>query len=173
MLKLREIILVGHSLGGAIAQNLFFRSPEKLLGLILIGTGARLRVSSNILDTLKYNYNKYLETLFVGAFSQLTNHELIKKAMKEASKVSNKVTYDDFSICDKFDLLDKIHLITIPCLIIVGNEDKLTPVKYSEYFNKKIKKSELHIIKNAGHMVMIEQPKEVNTAIENFIKKYF
>lgn len=173
VLKLRKVILAGHSLGGAIVQNLYFKIPEKLLGLILIGTGGRLRVSSNILETIKYNHNKYLETLFVGAFSRFTNRKLIKEAMKEASKVSSNVTYDDFSICDKFDLLDKLHLIIVPCLIIVGTEDNLTPIKYSEFFYKKLKQSELHIITNAGHMVMIEKPNEVNTAIKNFIKKYF
>jgi pimeloyl-ACP methyl ester carboxylesterase len=173
VLKLRTVILAGHSLGGAIIQNLYHQSPNKISGLILVGTGGRLRVSPSILDTLKKNHSKYLETLFVGSFSRFTNKDLIKEAMEEASKVSAKVTYTDFSICNNFDMLDKVHMIEVPCLIIVGNEDNLTPVKYSEFFHKKIKLSELSIIKDAGHMVMIEKSKEVNRAIKNFIIKYF
>jgi pimeloyl-ACP methyl ester carboxylesterase len=46
----------------------------------------------------------------------------------------------------------------------------MTPVKYSEFFHKKIKNSELVIIDNAGHLAMIEQPKGLNKAIENYIK---
>ncbi len=49
----------------------------------------------------------------------------------------------------------------------------MTPVKYSQYFNNKIINSKLCIIKKAGHNVMLEKPKEVNQAIENFIKINF
>ncbi|KKN37677.1 hypothetical protein LCGC14_0761190, partial [marine sediment metagenome] len=45
-------------------------------------------------------------------------------------------------------------------------------VKYSEYFHKKLKNSELVLIENAGHMAMLEKPAEVNNSIENFITKY-
>jgi pimeloyl-ACP methyl ester carboxylesterase len=55
----------------------------------------------------------------------------------------------------------------------VGKQDQLTPVKYSVFFHNNIKKSELHIISKAGHMVMLEKPNEVNLAIENFIKNHF
>jgi pimeloyl-ACP methyl ester carboxylesterase len=87
--------------------------------------------------------------------------------------ISASVTYSDFFICDKFDVLEKIELISVPCLIIVGRQDKLTPIKYSEFSHNKITQSDLQIIEDAGHMVMIEKPKEVNEAIRKFIIKYF
>ncbi|MFW9783133.1 MAG: alpha/beta fold hydrolase, partial [Candidatus Heimdallarchaeota archaeon] len=80
---------------------------------------------------------------------------------------------NDFKICDEFDTLDKTDSIDIPCLILVGKDDIMTPVKYSEFFHKKIKDSKLVIIEDAGHMAMIEQPKEMNKAIENFIENHF
>jgi pimeloyl-ACP methyl ester carboxylesterase len=52
-----------------------------------------------------------------------------------------------------------------------GNADKLTPIKYSQYFKDRIKKSELCIIKDAGHLVMLEKPIEVNDAIYKFVEK--
>ena len=67
--------------------------------------------------------------------------------------------------------MDKVASINVPCLIVCGNEDKLTPVKYSQYFKDKIKDSKLVVIKDAGHMVMLEKPNEVNKAIEEFIEK--
>jgi pimeloyl-ACP methyl ester carboxylesterase len=54
-------------------------------------------------------------------------------------------------------------------LIICGKEDLLTPVKYSQYLKQKIKNSELYIIEEAGHMVMLEKPNEVNQIIERFL----
>jgi pimeloyl-ACP methyl ester carboxylesterase len=82
------------------------------------------------------------------------------------------IVYHDFNICDKFDTLEKTHSINIPCLIIVGKYDKLTPVKYSNYFLEKIKNSELAVIDDAGHMVMVEKPLEFNKALENYLNNY-
>jgi len=78
----------------------------------------------------------------------------------------------DFEDIDKFDTIDKTSSISIPCLIIVGKQDKLTPLKYSMYFNNKIEKSKLVVIDKAGHMVMLEKPEEVNKSIDNFIRDY-
>jgi pimeloyl-ACP methyl ester carboxylesterase len=50
-----------------------------------------------------------------------------------------------------------------------GKDDLLTPPTYSEYLHKEIKGSDLVIVEDAGHMVMIEQPDAVNHAIEDFV----
>ena len=52
-LSIEKVILAGHSLGGAVAQAYYFKYPEKVKALLLVGTGARLRVSPMILDALK------------------------------------------------------------------------------------------------------------------------
>ncbi|MHA1688711.1 MAG: alpha/beta fold hydrolase [Promethearchaeota archaeon] len=172
-LELEEVILLGHSLGGAIIQSFYFRYPNDVKGLILVGTGGRLRVSPMILDALANNYQKFLEELPSGAFYRKTPHDIIQEYIAETSRIPSSVTLVDFQICDAFDTLDKTETIYVPCLIICGKQDRLTPVNYSQYFHKKIKTSELVIINEAGHMVMLEKPKEFNTAVESFIKKYF
>jgi pimeloyl-ACP methyl ester carboxylesterase len=172
-LKYETVILCGHSLGGAIVQQYYFTYPKEVSGLILCNTGGRLRVAPFILNSLKGNYQEYLDSLPAGEFYSATPKETIKLYIQETSKISAEVTYKDFKICDGFDVLNKLSTIEVPCLIIVGKQDKLTPVKYSEFFRNKIKNSELHIINEAGHMVMLEKPIEVNQAIENFIYNYF
>ncbi len=168
-LKYETVILCGHSLGGAIVQQYYFTYPKEISGLILCNTGGRLRVAPFILNSLKDNYQEYLDSLPAGEFYSATPKETIKLYIQETSKISAEVTYKDFKICDGFDVLNKLSTIEVPCLIIVGKQDQLTPVKYSEFFRNKIKNSELHIINKAGHMVMLEKPNEVNQAIENFI----
>lgn len=168
-----SVILCGHSLGGAIIQQYYFTYPEDISGLILCNTGGKLRVAPLIFDSLKNNYAKFLADLPAGAFYRTTPKELIELYIKETSKISAEVTYTDFKICDGFDVLNKLDTIEIPCLIIVGKQDQLTPVKYSEFFHDKIKNSELHIINKAGHLVMLEKPTEFNQAIKDFITKHF
>ncbi len=171
-LKIKEVILAGHSLGGAVIQSYYFNHPDDVSALILVGTGARLRVSPIILTSLQNDYQEFLEGLPIGAFYRKTSKDLINEYLAETSKTNPRVTYNDFKICDGFDAMDKLSLIDVPCLIICGKDDKLTPPKYSKHFHENLKISELVIIDKASHMVMLEKPEEMNQAIELFIKKY-
>ena len=71
--------------------------------------------------------------------------------------------------CDKFDRMDRIGDITVRTLIICGEHDRMTPKKYSEYLHEKIKDSELTIIPEAGHGVMLERPREFNRVLGKFV----
>ncbi|MFW9945800.1 MAG: alpha/beta fold hydrolase [Candidatus Odinarchaeota archaeon] len=165
----QSLILCGHSLGGAIAQAYYFKHPNEIKALILCGTGGRLRVSQLILDSLKNDYDKYLNSFLLRAFYKDTPKKVIKNYKKETSNIGSKITFQDFKICDNFDTLDKTHTIRIPCLILCGDTDYLTPAKYSQYFHEKVQKSKLVIVEKAGHMIMLEKPKEVNQAIKDFL----
>ena len=171
-LKYKEVILCGHSLGGAVIQSYYFSHPNKVKSLILVGTGGRLRVSPIILESLTHNYQEFVKALPSGAFYRKTSKNIIDAYIGESSKIGPEVTFQDFSICDKFDMLKKTSSINVPCLIIVGAGDKLTPIKYSNYFHEKINVNEYKIIQEAGHMVMIEKPDELNKEIEDFIQNY-
>lgn len=131
-----------------------------------------MRVNPFILESLKNNYKAYLNSIPADAFYRKTPKEIINKYIAETSHIKVDVTLADFSICDRFDTLNKTRTINIPTLIIVGREDKLTPVKYSQFFQDNIKGSDLVIIEEAGHMVMLEQPEKINHAILDFIKNY-
>jgi len=171
-LNLEKVILCGHSLGGAIAQSYYLFNQKKVEGLILIGSGARLRVRPQIFESLKNNFQAYLESIKAGAFYRKTDKKIMNAFIKEVEKTTPEVVYTDFSICDQFDVFSDIKSgkIKIPCLIICGQDDKLTPPKYSIFFHDNIKGSDFTTIKDAGHMIMLEKPEEVNQSIEKFIQ---
>lgn len=171
-LKLKEVILAGQSLGGAVIQSYYFKYPDKVSALVLIATGARLRVNPSTFDIIKKDFQVFLNSSPIGAFYQKTSKEITNYYIKEVSKTDQEVIYNDYSICDKFDVMDKMSMINIPCLIICGKDDKQTPPKYSKYFNDNIESSELVIIDEAGHLVMLEKPEEINQAIIIFIDNY-
>ncbi|MFX1400820.1 MAG: alpha/beta fold hydrolase [Promethearchaeota archaeon] len=167
-LNIENLVLCGHSLGGAIIQTYYFKFPKNVKALILCGTGGRLRVSPMILNVLKDNYQTYLDLLF-RAFHKNTSKDIIDAYKIETSKIGDQITLQDFKICNNFDTLDITHTINVPCLILCGKSDYLTPPKYSKYFKEKIGTSKLFIIENAGHMLMLEKPNEINSMIEEFI----
>ena len=60
--------------------------------------------------------------------------------------------------------------INTPSLIICGDQDALTPIKYSRYLAERISGSRLEVIEGAGHMVMLERPKQFNKKVEGFVR---
>lgn len=169
-LGIEKMVVVGHSLGGAICIQLALDYPDLLRAIVLVGTGAKLGVLPTILEALRTNFEESIELAIGGmAFAENANPELIEMAKNECLKCKQQVGYSDFAACNNFDVRERISEINIPTLIIVGAEDKLTPVKWSQYLNEKISNSSLKIIESAGHMVMIEQPEELNQAMLTFI----
>ena len=128
-----------------------------------------VNVLQKFIESLKMNYDKFLKDLPIGAFSRKTPTDIINEYVKETSSIGSEVTYQDFSICDKFDTMNLTSTIKIPIIVITGKEDKLTPVKYANYFKEKVTNSKLYIIEKAGHMVMIEQPHQFNEIIKENI----
>jgi pimeloyl-ACP methyl ester carboxylesterase len=167
--NLNNVVLAGHSMGGAIVMVIALKKPSWLDSIILIATGAKLRVTNIILDALKKSYEDAYEVLSKWSFKAHPDLQILLKYKENFLKVPLSVTLRDFLACDKFNYMDKIENIEYRTLIICGKEDLLTPVKYSQYLKQKIKNSELYIIEEAGHMVMLEKPNEVNQIIERFL----
>ena len=66
-------------------------------------------------------------------------------------------------------MIDELGKINTPTLIIVGDEDTATVPAKSERMHERIKNSKLVVIKNAGHSSSIEEPEQVNKAVEEFL----
>lgn len=160
--------IVGHSMGGAIAMSLALSSPDLVKSLVLVGTGARLRVFPAILDGLRENKETTVAQIIDLAFSKYAPQEMKENAFRDYMTCRTEVILNDFTACNHFDLMGSIKNIEVPTLILCGTEDSLTPIKYSQYLGDQIKGSFVTLIEKAGHMVMIEKPLELNRAIEKF-----
>ena len=169
--KLSPAVLVGHSMGGAIAIEIALGHPEMLEGIVLVGSGARLRVTPLIRDQLSGDYRHAVEIIAELAHSPKSDPRLKRASIQELLEVPPTVTYGDFEACNHFDRMNEIERISIPTLIICGEDDRLTPVKYSAYMRDRIRNARLVIIPDAGHSVMLEKPEDVNAAIRSFISE--
>jgi len=157
--NLGKVFLVGHSMGGAIAIQMGLSFPNLIEGLVLISTGARLRVLPSLLTVLEHSTffpiaSWYITKRYLADYS---DRILMQKFLKIIRKTGLKTTFSDLNACNQFDMLNKIKEIEIPSLIICGESDIMTPPKYSHYLHANIKGSQIEVIKNAGHLVMLEQ----------------
>ena len=170
-LHLDHPVIAGHSLGGAIALMMGLEYGSESGGLILIGTGARLRVHPDLLKGAKETPQQANLQLKQLAIAAATNPSLLASPADEQTTTGPNMLYRDLSACNIFDVMPRLSEIHLPTLIICGAEDRLTPVKYSEYLHSHITGSTLRIIPQAGHYVFREQPETVNRAIEEWIQE--
>jgi pimeloyl-ACP methyl ester carboxylesterase len=164
-------VLAGHSMGGAIVQMYALRCSKDISGLVLIGTGARLRVAPQILSLVQEgieNPSVWVRDFLEFQFSRI-DPVMKEKLINKSLELGAKVQLNDMLCCDKFDIMDKVDQIEVPTLILCGSEDEMTPPKYTSYLAAKIKGSRLTVIDGGTHFVFAEKPEAVNQAIEEFL----
>ena len=164
-----QVFLMGHSMGGAIVIEAAFTYPDILKGIILVGTGTRLKVAPAFLEGLQNNFYTTVENIVRYAYAKKSSKELLEEGVKIMKAAGQEVLINDFTACDEFDCQDEISLLDIPTLIVCGKEDRLTPPKLSENLHKDIRDSRLVLIEGAGHMVMVEKFEEFNRAVYDFL----
>jgi pimeloyl-ACP methyl ester carboxylesterase len=163
----------GLSMGGAITQQLLINHRDRFPAGILINTGARLKVMPLIFQTVQKSYSDFVEMLCVSAISIKSDVEKLRPVIEACSKCRPDVVLGDFIACNSFDVTEKLSLIEVPVLVLTGNDDNITPLKYGIFLEKNIKNARLVNIKDAGHLSPIEKPHEVNRSIHDFLSRIF
>lgn len=170
-LHIHKAILVGHSMGAAIALALALDHPRRVLALGLIGGGARLKVSPDLIHSTSSpaTLSSALQMIAEMAFSPNTEPHLQQLAMQRMAATRSTVFHGDFIACNLFDVMDRLGKVRTPTLVVCGANDRMTPPRYSEHLATSIRRAQRVIIPDAGHMAMIEKPKAVADALLTFI----
>ena len=173
-LKLRGAVIVGHSMGSAIALTLAVQHSKQVLGLGLLGSGAKLRVAPAILD-LTANagaFSNAVKLVINCSFSEQADSRLKELSIKQMLEMRAPVLHGDFLACDAFNILDELSRIRARALILCGEKDMMTPPKFSEALRDGIPGAQLEFVPEAGHMLMLEQPDAVAKSLEQFLNTF-
>ena len=170
--RYKDVILCGHSMGGAIALRYALLYPEEIRGLILMGTGARLRVRPEYLELCRGSnsngsYSKWLE--HQKDYYQGVESDIYQVLLRRAEEIGPEVELNDLLSCDRFDVMEEVRNIQLPTAIISGSDDEMTPVKYSDYLAQHIAGSQQEVIPGAQHFVQLQKYHQVNSKIEEFL----
>ncbi len=168
---IKKAIVGGHSMGGAIAQTLALQSPQKVSGLILVGTGSVLRVNPDLLEMLSNPATTpaALDLVTKWSYAPGTDPKLLAQVREQMDATRPAVMHGDYLACSKFDVTSQLSQIKTPTLILCGELDKMTPIHLSQQLQTSISGAKLVLIPEAGHMVMLEQPEAVAAAVIAFI----
>jgi pimeloyl-ACP methyl ester carboxylesterase len=168
----KSAVLVGHSLGSAIALQFAISYPEEIAGIVCIGGGMKMPVNPFFLEFLQTNPPEMpaeiIELICKYSLARENRSKFSAQLRKSISLSKVDVLYGDLSACNELNLTQETGKISVPALIICGAEDKMTPPDLSRALAAGISKSTLEIVEGAGHMVMLERPAEFNESLDKF-----
>jgi pimeloyl-ACP methyl ester carboxylesterase len=168
-LGVQSAAVAGHSLGGAVALTLALMNLDWLSGIVLVGTGARLRVHPQILAGFATAFEETVDRVCRESFGPAAPAPLIAEIRRQLLGNDPRVIQADYEACDRFDVMDQIGGIACPALVISAAEDRMTPAKYGAYLLQEIPRAAFTLIPGAGHMMTVEKPGEVTAAVAGFM----
>lgn len=165
----RPCILVGRSMGGAIALEVAAAEPARVRGLVLACTAARFALADGTIRTARDVARGRLPQQFTPeTFSPSTGMDLMREAWMEQVKTDPRVRLTDLLACQAFDGHAFLPKITAPTLVVAGADDTVTPPAQSEELAHGIAGARLAVIAEAGHQAPLEQHAAFNEMLAAF-----
>lgn len=168
--------VAGHSLGGAVALVLAARHPERVKGLVLISSCARLPESTTPLQRFIWHLSpapvrKFLFLLTVPKilFAPGAPPQAVVLGMEELQACRRETLITDAMVAQAMRLEETARSLRVPTLILCGSLDRFTPPALSAQLAGLIPGAQLNIIEQAGHMLPFERPDELNRRILDFV----
>jgi len=173
---------VGLSMGGFVGMRLAIHHPELLHSLVLMETSANPEPRRNVRPYRLLAFlgrwfgfrlvaDRLMNILFGRTFLNDPARRDERQAWKQVILVNDRkgAARAAHAVIDREGVGDRLGEISIPTLIIVGEEDVATPPKEGRKMQEKISGSQLLVIPAAGHSSSIEQPEAINRALMDFV----
>ncbi len=170
-LELPWFLLAGHSMGGAIALDFALAYGYRLAAIVVVGGGARMRVAPQLLEGIAHNFEATTAAITDYSYHPDTPAAAKELYLRHLRETDPHVLYGDFVACHNFDVVDRLPALTTPALIICGRQDRMTPPERSIYLHNHVAGSDLLLVDDAGHNVMIERPQIVADSLQAFLAK--
>jgi pimeloyl-ACP methyl ester carboxylesterase len=155
------VVAVGHSMGGAVALHLALDHPELVGGLVLISTGARLRVAQALMDVVREHFPQLPQQMIAMGFASTADPAVVARWMAAPWAASPAAALADFAACDRYDVRVRLGEVKVPAVVMVGEQDMMTPEKRSQELVSGIPGARLRLVPGAGHLLPWERPREV------------
>ncbi len=168
-LALKKVIVMGHSMGGAIAQMAGLAQQPAVVGLVLVATGAKLRVSPTLLAALQDTPEGAVDMLNESYWSNDQIGHIKATYRQQMLACPADVTLNDFLACDQFDVRDRLAQIALPTLVISGENDRMTPPRFGQFLADHIPQADFALIERAEHMLTLEFPQQLAQLVGDFV----
>jgi pimeloyl-ACP methyl ester carboxylesterase len=169
-LNLSNPLLLGHSMGSAIALTVAHRAVVPVRGLVLLGAGARLPVGDALLGGSIASLEAAADFIVDYGFAAPAP-ETRQAIRDEIMATGATTTFGDFLACNRFDFRPQAAGLLTPALIISGDLDRLTPPRFARSLADALPHGRLVTLPDAGHFAMLDQPEAVAEHVRRFIRE--
>ena len=169
-------VLVGHSMGGAIALTIALAHPDVPSALVLAGSGARLRIRPEVIDAARQRAEASPPGVRIervipldDVVSARASADVRAWLAPRIGQATGQATHADFVATSGFDAMSRLHDIRGPTLVIGGEADRWTPPKFQHFFAEQIADSRLVMLPDCGHYPFVERADEFNAELSRFL----
>ncbi|GKQ33902.1 alpha/beta fold hydrolase [Streptomyces sp. A012304] len=172
-LKIERCVLVGHSMGGMIAQTIALAHPGRVERMVLVNSigrmaynrGRGLLMAASTLVPFKLFVAANIQRAFAPGYPR----EEIRAYVKASADTPREVVMTLYGAMRAFDLLDRAGEIAVPTLMIHGYHDIQLPLKQMLRMAKAYPDATVRVL-DAGHELPVEKPAELTAAIDAFVR---
>lgn len=177
------VVLVGHSMGGFVAQETYARSPAHVKALALCFTSAAFGGGSSafareFIDSRirPLDEGKTMAEIAAKVMPAMRGAKSDAGGLAQAERVMSRVppaTYRKaITLLTTFDLREQLPRIAVPTLLVAGSDDKVAPASTMERMAAKIPGAEYVVLDGCGHLGPMDQPDEFNAALLSFLRRH-
>jgi len=162
-------LLVGHSMGGAIALEVAIAAPARVAALGLLATGPQLPVDPRLLDLAACDPDAAMAQIAASSHGPLATPASIARTRRALARVAPAVLLADLRACAAFDARTRLSALRLPALVIAGSADRLTPPATTRALAEAIPGAGFAVLPDAGHLLMIEARAALRDVLRPFV----
>jgi pimeloyl-ACP methyl ester carboxylesterase len=166
-LELEDFILVGHSMGGAVAMSYVLQQDQPSpRGLVLVCTAPQLDLATIIAGLAKEVLDDRIK---MPRLRDNPDAALIKQHEAQVMAFKPQIMRRDLAACGKFDVVNRLSEITIPSFILAGEHDDVIPPRRAKAFAELLPRADFAVVREADHVPMLEAPDEFNRLLKKYL----
>ena len=173
-LKLKNLILVGHSQGCLEILEYSLRYKERLKKLVFVGGSNKMPVHPDLIELAQSGHSDAVKLMMKWGYEgskKFIGGNPVEKIIQSPRDIS-EILAVDLNACNNYlNGSEAAKVIDLPSMLIFGELDKMVNLEAGKKFSNLIKNSTTHVIKGCGHMIMIEKAFEMREKILEFLNK--